>query len=290
VLTASIAWVESCTPLTAATKRCELLHTVDGGRTWEELARLPYPAGNFEFIDTRHGWLMITTPAAGSETTWIHQTTDGGRTWVEVASATHRNQGSGLPFGGDKRGIAFLNSTTGWVAGYTVGCDYGAYLFVTHDGGRTWRQQKLPLLPQVTSHWNESTAPPMFFSARDGVLPVFVSYSIKNEYCERGKRVVVFYVTHDGGATWTYTTPITVNGLFSSSFADMNHGWVTEGNVLHLTRDGGRQWSTILLPPAFADMRRLDFISAQVGWATRLTAPFLLKTVDGGRTWAPSGL
>lgn len=133
--------------------------------------------------------------------------------------------------------------------------------------------------------------PPTFFSPRDGVLPVSISYSIKNEYCESGRTVVVFYATHDGGATWVYTTPVMVttgNHEPPSSFADMNHGWVTEGNVLYRTTDGGRRWTQILLPSLFADTKQLDFISPQVGWATRETAPFLLKTVDGGHTWAPA--
>ena len=294
VLTATIAWVESCAPLkvvgTGAMKSCKLLHTVDSGRNWTELGRLPSPEGDFAFIDTRRGWLMITTPVAGSENTWIHRTLDGGHTWVEVASATYRSEASGLPFGGGKSGIVFLNPTTGWVTGYTVGCNFGTYFFATHDSGRTWRQQKLPVPAGITSDRNESAMPPIFLSTRDGVLPVSISYAIKNEYCESGRTVVVFYATHDGGTTWKYTTPVVVKAGINappSSFADMNHGWVTQGNVLYKTADGGRRWTQILLPPAFADIQQLDFISPKAGWATRETAPFLLKTVDGGQMWVP---
>lgn len=294
VLTSRITWVELCRPRrvvgTGAVNSCELVHTVDGGRNWKHLASLPNPEGSLAFIDARHGWLMIATPAAGSENTWIHRTTDGGRTWVEVASATYRSQASGLPFGGDKSDIAFVTSMAGWVTGYTVGCNFGTYLYVTHNGGQTWRQQKLPVPTQMAAHRNESTTGPTFFSARDGVLPVSISFSVKDEYCEGGKTVSIFYATHDGGVTWKYTTPVMVrsgNRKPPASFADMNHGWVTEGNTLFRTTNGGLQWTSIPLPSAFVNIKHLDFVSPRLGWATRETAPFLLKTVDGGHTWAP---
>lgn len=295
VLTSLVAWVESST----------LLQTIDGGRTWRSLGPLPMfrtlgnpipfaAGGTLDFIDARNGWRMMGVGAAGSEEVYIHRTTDGGATWVKVTYTTSGDEASGLPFGGDKAGITFLNATTGWVTGYTVGCDY-TYLFVTHNGGHTWRQQRFPLPPLVTSHWNDYTMPPTFFSTRDGVLPILLSYSVKDQYCESGKTVVVFYVTHDGGATWMYTTPVEVRGAPASSFADMAHGWVTDGNVLYLTRDGGHRWTKVLLPLAFADIKQLDFISPQVGWAVRgptwtlkRTPPSLLKTVDGGHTWAPA--
>lgn len=294
VLTSLMAWVESST----------LLQTIDGGRSWRSLGPLPMfrtlgnptpfsVEGKLDFIDAHNGWRMMGVGALGSEEVYIHRTMDGGATWEQVTYATSGDERSGLPFGGSKGGMTFLNTTTGWVTGYTAGCDY-TYLFVTHDAGHTWRQQHLPLPPQVTSHWNDYTMPPTFFSAREGILPVFLSYSIKNEYCEQGNRVVVFYVTHDGGTTWTYTTPVAVRGTPPSSFADMNHGWMTEGDVLYLTTDGGRRWSRVLLPSSFGDIKQLDFISAQIGWAVRgpawtlkRTPPFLLKTLDGGHRWAP---
>ncbi len=293
VLNSLIAWVESDEPV-------QIFHTVDGGRTWRSPTPVPVfqaygnptpysIGGTLHFVDTRNGWLMIGVGAAGSMEVDVHRTTDGGHTWVKVAHTTTGNERSGLPFGGDKDGITFLNTTTGWITGYDVGCP-GAYLFVTHDGGRTWRDQKLPGPSEVTIHsngyWHESTQPPVFFSARDGVLPTTLYYSVMSR-CSGDKSVVVFYVTHDGGATWIYTTPVAGNGTSPSSFADVNHGWVSEGNLLYQTKDGGQWWTTIPLPPAFADIKQLDFISPQVGWAVRRASPFLLKTLDGGHTWAP---
>ena len=65
----------------------------------------------------------------------------------------------------------------------------------------------------------------------------------------------------------------------------MNHGWIADGDILYVTNDGGSQWTTIPPSPRFANVKQVDFISPQVGWA--VTPASLLKTEDGGFTWAP---
>jgi photosystem II stability/assembly factor-like uncharacterized protein len=65
----------------------------------------------------------------------------------------------------------------------------------------------------------------------------------------------------------------------------MNHGWVTDGDVLYVTTDGGSHWTTIPPTPPFANVKQIDFVSPQLGWAVTPTS--LLKTEDGGSTWTP---
>lgn len=295
VLNSLVVWAESADPPN------QIFHTIDGGRTWRSPTPVPMfqaygnstpysVGGELHFVDALDGWLMIGVGAAGSMEVDVHRTTDGGQTWVKVAHTTTGDERSGLPFGGDKAGITFLNTTTGWITGYDLGEWISFY--VTHDGGHTWRQQKLPLPPQVTHHWDAFTKPPTFFSAQEGILPVF--YGIKNKSHEN---IAVFYATRDGGTHWTYTTPVPVSTkdpYRAQSFADANHGWVSDGDALHLTRDGGRRWTRIRLSSTFVDVVQLDFVSPQVGWAVRgprwtskRVPPFLFKTVDGGQTWAP---
>ncbi len=240
--------------------RSVLFHTVDGGETWKSVFN-SFP-GEMDFINARDGWSIARNGD-------VYRSTDGGETWVKIGSAK---------FPGRKVSMTFLNATTGWITGSSDARD-GIYLLVTRNGGHTWQQQRLSLPPQVTPSSSFRPAPYRFFTPRDGILSqADVSY-------------VVFYVTHDGGTTWTPTTPVTFSqGYYrGGSFADVNHGWVTEGDTLYVTSNGGRQWTTVRPGSPFTYVGELDFISPQIGWAVgqALFPPFLLKTVDGGHTWAP---
>jgi photosystem II stability/assembly factor-like uncharacterized protein len=293
VLTALVAWVEAST----------LLHTTDGGRTWTSLGPLPmfhargngalFPVpGSLDFLDERNGWRMMAAGVPGGEEVDIHRTEDGGATWVRIAGAASGDESSGIPFAGTKTGVTFLSTTTGWLTGHRPGCGQ-TYLFVTRDGGHRWGPQRMPP-PPTAKRWNGSTFPPVFFSIHDGVLPVSVSYAVKDGYCEERNTAMVFYITRDGGATWSATTPIAGQGIAAWNFADMAHGWVVGEGGLSRTTDGARRWTTLPLPRDYADIHQLEFVSPQVGWAVRgsiwtlaRTPGSLLKTVDGGQTWAP---
>jgi photosystem II stability/assembly factor-like uncharacterized protein len=279
-----------------------LFHTVNGGQTWKS-ATIPWKSvpvspgwSGFwwliDFINARDGWLV-----SGKD---VHRSTDGGKTWVKVGSAEFpcRTQSSAKS---PIQSIAFLNATTGWITGYCDARD-ALYHLVTRDGGHTWQPQELPLPPKLTraagvldiSQPNNPRGPE-FLTAQDGILPIV--------YGTNQNAGVFFYVTRDGGTSWTYTTPVTLTSYpggcclqpdyRSSSFADVNHGWVTDGDPLYLTNDGGRQWTKIQpsLPFDRAPLAQLAFISPQVGWAIAsargTVSTFLLKTLDGGRTWSP---
>ena len=235
VHSSGIAWVIPSSP--SGPPPTEIFRTIDGGRTWRSVT-IPAPAvTSISFINPREGWLLASFGAAMMKEDWeIYRSTDGGETWIKTASAT---QDSG------KTAITFLNPTTGWLMGPAVPLNW-INLLVTHDGGRTWRHQNLPLPPHVTLHWEARPRPLQPFTAQDGILRI--DYSLINDSGEKMGMVVVFYTTHDAGATWTYTVPIRrVSDFYPSSFADMNHGWLMDGYELYVTSDGGRRWTTIHL-------------------------------------------
>lgn len=145
----------------------------------------------------------------------------------------------------------------------------------------------------MKAYWAARARQPKFFTDRDGIMRVDYAHYLFNDSTgdEQGiGAVFVYYVTRDGGMTWTHTMPVSVRYIDdrrSSSFADMNHGWVTDDDGLYVTSDGGRRWTTIRPGPLLADVKQLDFISPQLGWAVSKIPPYLLKTLDGGRTWMP---
>lgn len=291
VLSSLVAWVTRViTNSTTLNYTSEILRTADGGRTWKSAA-IPAPSvTSISFINPREGWLIAFLVAAtgANESADIYRSTDGGETWIRVTWS------SGLPYG-VKRSITFLNSATGWI---TVLDPRGnqPFLYVTRDGGRHWQPQSMPLPPELTPRWEAWPEPPKFFSARDGSIPV--RYDIRNDSGERTASVIVLYATHDGGTTWTYTTPLKVNAAEAvyQAVADVNHAWVINGGALQATSDGGQRWTATSGNPLLGtDVKQIQFISPEVGWAVRNarvfpappTPPFLLKTLNGGRTWAP---
>jgi photosystem II stability/assembly factor-like uncharacterized protein len=296
-LSALTAWV---VPANTGGPRAEIFRTTDGGRTWKSVA-IDSDVLPISFINPHEGWFLnvgSSHPPHGSDQGILHST-DGGGTWTGISGIS-----SSIGSAGD---ITFLNPTTGWITG--VELQYESLpLYVTRDGGRAWPRQNMPVPRELKPHWEGHPQPPKFFTALDGTL--LTRYEIYDDAkgWERTGSVIVFYSTHDGGNTWTHTTPLPVSMEKTSyqAVADMNHAWVTHGGVLHATSDGGRHWALLPSNPLFAipanaapwtaaPVTQLDFISPEVGWVVRNarvgldqpTPPFLLKTLDGGRTWSP---
>ena len=293
-LDAQHAWVSASRPSTVAPV---ILRTEDGGATWQATTLaaapgtpLPLNIGQITFIDAQHGWLLADLGAgAGSEGVEIFHSTDGGRHWVTV-SVTAGAEGStpgSLPLGGLKSGLTFRDTFTGWATGvsYASAASY-VFLYVTYDRGHTWRHQQI-IVPAAYGQGQSSINPPRSFTPADGVLPVML----------RGPRrpAVDFYATHDGGCSWSSTTPLpydTTAAPLSWDFVDPYHGWAAWGRKLYVTMDGGQHWNAITPNVSLAGVEQLDFVSLRVGWALggtmrgTVTRAFLLKTTDGGHTWS----
>ncbi len=279
VLNSHFAWVEK--PSTAAPST-EIFRTVDGGRVWKSVAIRTMEVTSISFINPRQGWLMAFDGAyAGSEAVSIYSSADGGETWIAVSSVPPFGKKDSLPFVGGKTSITFVNPTTGWVTVEDPRSNQ-PFLYVTRDGGYTWRPQSLPLPPEVKAPWGASPMLPKFLNSQEGIVSAF--FTLRNDSGERTGGLAIFFATHDGGTTWTYIAPVPAG---YNAVADMNHAWSLSAGVLRMTSNGGHQWVTLPPNPLFVDVNRLDFISPQVGWAIKQTHPFLLKTSDAGRTWAP---
>ena len=282
-LTASIASLATPQSDGAST---QVLHTADGGQTWQQaIIQMRFPR-QISFIDAQHGWVLAGVQPLGgaAESVSVFRTADGGKTWTSVASALFADTTppGRLPYGGQKSGMRFLDTMTGWVTG-TVTLSNLAWLYVTHDGGSTWHQQSL-LMPSQVPSAQLTVLSPTFFSPDDGILPVIFSNVTTDSPI-----ATAIYRTHDGGRTWQGTTPV-IAALPLLVFADMQHGWATDGTILYSTGDGGNHWLKLSPSASFKNIAQLDFISDTVGWAissTTANSSSLLKTIDGGRTWTP---
>jgi photosystem II stability/assembly factor-like uncharacterized protein len=291
--TAQVAWAALTNAAAQNPTTGTIIHTDDGGRTWQRgTVRLADPGqiGDILFLTGgRVGWLFADLGAgAGSQAVQIFRTTDGGVRWISVSTTTppHASPGS-LPFGGIKSGIGFRNALAGFATGVVYGPPGFSYLYATDDGGRTWRHQGLALPPAYRGN-NPALTPPIFFTVRDGVLPVTLAGLVQ-----------LIYVTHDGGATWTGTTPlhnartlnvVTMRDMWAIESAGASAGSASRPLRLYVTHDGGVHWAAIGPNRAIRDGATLDFIDNQTGFVLYPalgsgSQSALLKTVDGGHSW-----
>src|SRR5229473_2081727 len=226
-------------------------HTADGDQTWQSAtlsANVPVDRARMSFINSQDGWIEAETGGAtGNDFEMIFRTTDGGKSWTAVSRTTYGSQSNipaTFPFSGHKTGLTFINASTGWAT--------GPWLYITRDGGATWKQQTLPTAP------DQVFAPPTFFNARDGIL------SANSQ----------LFVTHDGGTTWQSTSSLPASSSFVT-FIDMQHGWVAvdNGTTLYRTSDGGAHWAKITpaIAASITSVAQLNFVSTGIGWALGYT-------------------
>jgi photosystem II stability/assembly factor-like uncharacterized protein len=278
----NLAWVA----LPPVNDIIHIYSTINEGKSWTPSSfgvnAGTTAASQLFFVDPQHGWLLSPQAVqSGSEAVVIYRTTNGGRTWREVSVARPDNPphaANVLPFSGDKQGISFVNASTGWVAGTVPKADT-VWLYVTHDGGSTWKQQSLSI-PSNVKGAQITTLPPRFFSSSNGILPVLFLAS-------NGVRTVDFYQTTDGGTTWKSTSTLTLS-LVIRSFVNLNQGWSTDDTNLYMTQDGGHTWTQLNPNMSLKGVTHLDFVTNQIGYAisgANNGSPFLLQTTDGGKTW-----
>jgi photosystem II stability/assembly factor-like uncharacterized protein len=289
-LTSRVGWVAITHE---GTRRATVIHTVDGGRTWQHASvALPGPLfqiQQIDFIDAHHGWLLtVGAVGTGHEEDDIFRSTDGGAHWVNVSyTGANRATPGSLSLGGDKNGISFRDTSTGFASGSTFAQGF-LWFYVTHDGGRTWEQQALPLPPAYRATTFD-IAPPQFFTPWDGILVVGIGSILSP----------LVYVTHDGGRTWTSTTSTTpLRNAVIVSFINVSDGWAIQHEStapggkarLYVTSDGGRHWMTIIPNVRLQWVMPIQFVSRRIGFALHVglepkEQSWLLKTMDGGRTW-----
>ncbi len=265
-----------------------IFKTNDGGKTWQQhdlhLPGYQVGDGSLYFVDQSHGWLVaVNTTSANFSDGRLFRTEDGGVTWQELTIP------NGYP-------VRFLNARTGWNVGPAQLARPGHdTLYLTRDGGATWHAQPIAL-PSGLS--NTFLTLPTFVDPRHGVLPVTFP----------AQRTEAFYISNDGGLSWQLKAteqanvlggekitlpsspmPVAVTGQLSWVVAWATHLEVeTNGNNVAIDPEG------------FVQVDELSFVSSEVGWA--LTTPsgscagfkagcvtyqYVIRTFDGGHTWAP---
>ncbi len=285
---------------------CEeiILHTDDGGQTWNEQGVGISTNGGLDvfFIDGQTGWI------AGSDV--IKNTTDGGLSWNEQSfpSSSLNN-------------IQFIDNQKGWAVGWYSG-GHGIFL-KTNDGGISWEETVINdirlediVFTSETIGWiigqkhQEGTYKyhPRILKSTDGGTNWFEQYAENDgssvdmnlhfidsmhgwaSYGWWGPSSQILY-TEDGGVNWIKRDDIITLDLINSIFfIDSQHGYmVGDKGILLRTQNTGQNWATKgfynkpIHSVSFAD--DLNGMALMVERKIMFHDYYLIKTNDGGENW-----
>lgn len=227
------------------------------------------------FVDPDTGWY-------GNGTGKLFATTDGGASWRKVWDRP----------GTFIRALGFIDARRGFLGNVGVGSYPGVTdkqpLYATRDGGASWEP--------VTARGIESVAGICGIDVLRGRVPVVHAAGRVG-----GPAAVLRSV--DGGARWSVQDLAKTAGMILDiRFRDAMTGFIAaasdsdteKANALILaTSDGGQSWTPVYRGARpFENVWKMSWPSARVGYATvqsydpANSARAVVKTVDGGRSWA----
>ncbi|TAK34848.1 MAG: DUF1906 domain-containing protein [Chloroflexota bacterium] len=261
----------------------QLFWTSDAGLSWinitPQLGQSALPA--VFFLDHRHGWAVLTGPAAvGSGGYAIARTSDAGKTWQAQPLSLFRPDDVDALVGNFY--LRFVTPQTGWLVtkratsrNFSVGA-----LFRTTDGGRSWTRLTIPI------------GEPVYFATE------------QLGWVAGGPAGDQLYRTQNGGQTWErqrVDDPASGGGLqriyrlprLETPQTGTLPVIATNGSETSIesyaTRDGGRQWELVSRTPLgnrIDPAARFPLVSLGTGQTITVlpNSGRLLKTASDGQT------
>lgn len=205
------------------------------------------------FTSDKNGWIA-------GDGGYLASTNDGGSTWTKYPLDTKE----------DINEIYFRNSDNGYLVA-------GRVMYITRDGGKSWRQTRLYELADVKK------GAPEFLSIRFAGKKIGIAVG---SVVGKDDLVIDSLVmrTEDGGDTWQRVQVPSKVELYHLDFTDSDHVWVVgDRGLIMASSDGGLTWhvqnSGVQKPIFSVDFRDDDDGYAVGGGGT------VLRSQDGGRTW-----
>lgn len=219
-----------------------IMHTTDGGETWEVQKTLSSSMTAVDFINENEGW------AVGENGT-IRHTVNGGATWTTQTS----------PIAGMMTAVFFIDEDNGWI----VSRDNWGEICHTSNGGNTWTLQPEPSLNPLNDvffinkdkGWVVGMDSTIMRTTDGGQTWLKCNLNISNNPYLRSVQFIdemkgwtvgtggFILMSDDGGVSWQDVHSGFYDLLQAVHFTDALNGWAvgTDGMILR-TIDGGYNW------------------------------------------------
>ncbi len=229
----------------------KLFLTTDMGNTFKDIT----PANNLKgiirikFLNRKTGYVFSNS--AFDDQFW--RTNDSGKTWKKIVLGFSLGSGtSSLPT------MAFINDSTGYLAGGDGSFNYKGIIKRTTDYGKNWSTYTL---------MNNSNINAMHFPNPD------TGYVISHEG--------IIFGTKNNGSTWDSLSRVNlVNNSSEIFFVNGRTGYIISGNKIYKSLDGGKIWK-LQNSPGQQAYRGLFFTDAYTGYVVGDSGT-IIKTSNGG--------
>lgn len=260
----------------------------------EDSTSTPYPASvgpyvvDLSWVSDSMGWALAAVPCAGQLCPAVAETTDGGVTWQGLPSPSVAFYGPEPPPTADCQQVACVSHIR--FATASIGYLFGPSLFMTVDGGQTWKEVTSPLVESL-----EAAGGDVFRVVYDTTGCPGPCNRTVQEAPAGSDAWQTLYQIPQGADLDTATLILEGESIYLPIYGDVAKG--AEQTTLFRSLDGGQTWQRLgdpcagATPPvdvafAFAAASRgflsvLCFPSGQPqGWA-------VLSSSDAGSTWGP---
>lgn len=229
-----------------------VLHTEDGGRTWERQSiGARENIADIYFRDRDNGYLLALNQ--------IFTTEDGGATWQSSTRFLAQT------FGAEPElySVRFTSKKRGWIVGSLSRGEavVDSLVLYTQDAGASWQRQRVPV--------------------SDELIHLDFDGDKRGWIVGSGGRILH---TGDGGETWSLQQSGTKAALYHVDFKGGDRGWaVGEKGTILITEDGGATWRPTV-SPVKTTLLSVQFVNGDEGWIVG-RGGVILRSGDGGQTW-----